>query len=81
VAHLDLVNGFTETSNRAGYIVTLGGGSVDPAMPAKINDFAEKNLPEASRRPARRVITLIGVRKEARERLTPGIAKWLGAGN
>lgn len=78
-SHLDLVNSFLETSNRAGYVVGLGAGSIDPAMPAKIMAFAEKNLPEASRGPAKRTVSLIAVRKAARDRLMPGIARWLSA--
>jgi aminopeptidase N len=81
VAHLDIVNGFLETSNRAGFVVGLASGSNDPAMPGKIKDFADKNLPEASRGPARRAITLINTRKQAHDRVAPGIAAWLGVAN
>ena len=36
VANRELVNGFVEQSSEAGYIVGLGAGSNDPAMPGKI---------------------------------------------
>ena len=77
VANLDLVNGFLETSTRAGFVVGLAAGSNDPAMPAKINAFAEKNLPEASRGGARRALALIATRHEAAERLRAAVTTWL----
>ena len=77
VANLDLVNSLLETSTRAGFIVALGSRSNDPAMPAKIQAFAEKNLPEASRGGARRALTAIAVRKAAADRLKAATAAWL----
>lgn len=77
VANLELVNGLLETSTRAGFIVALGAGSNDPAMPGKIQAFAEKNLPEASRGGARRALTAIAVRKAAADRLRAATAAWL----
>ncbi|MDB5674138.1 MAG: family peptidase, partial [Sphingomonas bacterium] len=78
VANLDLVNGFLETSTRAGFVVGLAAGSNDPAMPAKITAFAEKNLAEASRGGARRSLALIETRRQAAERLKPVVSSWLG---
>ena len=77
VANLDLINSFLETTTRSGFVVALGAGSNDPAMPGKITAFAEKNLPEASRGGAKRALTTISVRKQAADRLRPGITKWL----
>ncbi|MES2044904.1 MAG: M1 family metallopeptidase [Pseudomonadota bacterium] len=77
VANLDLVNGFLETSTRAGFVVGLAAGSNDPAMPAKITAFAEKNLAEASRGGARRSLALIATRRQAAERLKPAVTGWL----
>ncbi len=79
VANVDLVNGFLETSSRAGYIVRLGGRSNDPAMPAKIMAFAEKHLPVGSRGPAMRTVTQIQVRKISADRVRSAVAAWLGA--
>ncbi|MDE0880193.1 MAG: M1 family aminopeptidase, partial [Sphingomonas bacterium] len=78
VANRDLVNGFVEQSSESGYIVGLGGGSNDPAMPGKIQAYADKYLPEASRGGARRTISGIAVRKAAADRLRPAVEKWLG---
>ncbi|MEG3143854.1 M1 family metallopeptidase [Sphingomonas sp. RT2P30] len=80
VANLDLVNGFLETSTRAGFVVGLAAGSNDPAMPAKVTAFAEKNLPEASRGGAKRTLALIETRRQAAERLKPAVSSWLGGG-
>ncbi|WP_066648921.1 MULTISPECIES: M1 family metallopeptidase [Sphingomonas] len=77
VANLDLVNSLLETSTRAGFIVALGSRSNDPAMPGKIQAFAEKNLPEASRGGAKRALTAIAVRKSAADRLRAATAAWL----
>lgn len=78
VANRDLVNGFVEQSSQAGYIVGLGGGSNDPAMPGKITAYAEKHLPKGSRGPAERTIAFIAVRKAMADRLRPATMKWLG---
>ncbi len=79
VANRALVEGLLEESNRSSFIVGLGAGSVDPAMPAKINAFAQ-TLPEASRGAARRVVAGIAVRKAAVERLRPAVQTWLASG-
>ena len=78
VANRDLVNSFVEQSSEAGYIVGLGGGSNDPAMPGKIQAYADKYLPEGSRGGAKRTIAGIAVRKAAADRLRPAVETWLG---
>jgi aminopeptidase N len=80
LANLDLVNGFVETSSRSGYIVGLGQGSNDPAMPGKITAFAEQHLPVESRGGARRALAMIAVRKEAADRLRAEVAAWATKG-
>ncbi|CAN5258482.1 M1 family metallopeptidase [soil metagenome] len=77
VANLDLVNSFLETSTRAGFVVGLAAGSNDPAMPAKVTAFAEKNLAEASRGGAKRTLALIETRRQSAERLKPAMTAWL----
>jgi aminopeptidase N len=76
VANADLVNGFLEASTRAGYIVSLGAGSNDPAMPGKITAYAEKNLPASSRGGVRRALATIAVRKAVADRLRAGVTAW-----
>jgi aminopeptidase N len=78
VAHQSLVDSFIETSNRASFVVSLGRGSRDPAMPGKILAYAQKNLPAESQGPAQRVVALMAASRATRERLTPEIAAWLG---
>ncbi|CAN5323210.1 M1 family metallopeptidase [soil metagenome] len=78
VANMDLVNSFLETSTRSQFIVGLGQSSNDPAMPGKVMAYAEKNLPEASRGGAKRVVSIIAVRKTAADRLRADVAKWVG---
>lgn len=77
VANLDLVNSFLETSTRSGYVASLGSGSSDPAMPAKILAFAERNLPESSRGAAKRTVALMAVRQQLADRTRPAVAAWV----
>ena len=77
VANLDLVNGFVETSARAQYVVGLGSGSSDPAMPSKLKAFAEKNLPADARQGLERALTEIAVRQASAQRLRPAVSGWL----
>ena len=79
VANRDLVNGFVEQSSLAGYIVGLGAGSRDPAMPGKITGYADKYLPESSRGPARRTIANMAAGRARAERLRPAVERWLAA--
>ncbi len=78
VAHHEAVEGWLEESTRAQYIVSLGGGSNDPAMPGKITAYAEKYLPAGSRDAAKRTITGIAVRKAAADKLRAATATWVG---
>ncbi|MGN6817381.1 MAG: M1 family metallopeptidase [Sphingomonas sp.] len=78
VANADMVNGFLEASTRAGFIVSLGAGSNDPAMPGKIAAYAEKNLPEGSRGGMKRALAVIAVRKAVADRLRAGVTAWVG---
>ncbi len=76
VANRTLVDGFVEESSRAGYVVGLGGGSNDPAMPGKITAYAAANLPAASQGGAKRAVAGIAVRKATAERLRPAVTTW-----
>jgi aminopeptidase N len=81
VANADLVNGVLEASTRAGYIVGLGAGSNDPAMPGKITAYAEKNLAVGSRGGVKRALATIAVRKAVADRLRAGVTTWVAKGN
>ena len=78
VANRTLVESFLEASTRSGYIVGLGAGSSDPAMPGKITAFADKYLPAESRGGAKRALSAIAVRKTAADQLRPAVTKWVG---
>ncbi|MGN6270395.1 MAG: M1 family metallopeptidase [Sphingomonas sp.] len=78
VANLDTVNAMLEESARAGYVVGLGARSNDPAMPGKIQAFADKNLPQSSRQGVKEALTSIAVRKAIADRLRPAVTKWVG---
>jgi aminopeptidase N len=80
VANRDLVNGFLEESTRSGYIVGLGSGSNDPAMPGKIQRYAEQYIKEGDRGGMRRALTAIAVRKAAADRIRPAVESWLAKG-
>ena len=80
VAHQATVNGWLEESTKSRYIVSLGSGSTDPAMPAKITAYASKYLPEASRYDAQRVLSGLAIRKITADRLRPATAAWVGQG-
>ncbi len=77
LANKTLVNAFVEESSRSGFVVGLGAGSNDPAMPGKISAYADANLPEASRGGAKRVIAGIAVRKATADRLRPAVTRWV----
>ena len=79
VANRAAVDSWLEESTKAQFIVGLGGGSNDPAMPGKITAYAEKYLPEGSRDAAKRTISGIAVRKAAADQLRAATAKWAGA--
>jgi aminopeptidase N len=79
VANRALVESFIEESSRSSFIVGLGGGSNDPAMPGKIEAFAQ-TLPETSRGAAKRVMSGIAVRKAAADRLRPAVQAWVAGG-
>ncbi len=77
IANRTLVDGFIEDSSRAGYIVGLGAGSNDPAMPGKITAYADKYLAASSRGGVTRSLSAIAVRKAAAAQLQPAVSKWV----
>ena len=77
VANRTLVESFLEASTRSGYIVGLGAGSNDPAMPGKITAFADKYLAAESRGGAKRALSTIAVRKAAADRLRAAVTTWV----
>ena len=78
VAHRQAVEGWLEASTRASFIVSLGGGSSDPAMSGKIQAYADRYLPEGSRESAQRTIAGIAARQAAADQLRAATGRWLG---
>ncbi|MDB5681667.1 MAG: family peptidase, partial [Sphingomonas bacterium] len=80
VANTELVSGLIEASSRAAFIPSLGAGSNNPAMPGKIQAYADKQ-PETARGGAKRALAQIAVRKAVADRLRGGVTGWAGAAN
>ena len=80
VSNLALVNTLVETSNRAGFVSSLGAGSDDPAMPAKITAFAAANLPLAARGAAKATVATMAARRLVNARIRGDIAAWATRG-
>lgn len=81
VSHMALINTLVETSNRAGFVTSLGGGSDDPAMPGKITAFATANLPVAARGSAKATVASMAARRLVNARIRADIAKWATSGS
>jgi aminopeptidase N len=81
VSRMSLVNTLVETSNRAGFVASLGGGSDDPAMPGKITAFATANLPVAARGAAKATVASMAARRMVNARIRADIAKWAKSGS
>ena len=81
MSHLTLVNTLIETSNRAGFIASLGAGSDDPKMPGKITAYATANLPVAARGGAKATVASMAARRMVNARIRADIAKWALGGS
>jgi aminopeptidase N len=73
------VEGLVDASSRSRYLAQLGAGSSDPAMIAKLTDYAERHLTPQSRGSADRAIASIRDRVRVREQRLPDISRWLEA--
>ena len=79
VAHMAAVNKLVDASSRSRFFPALATGSADPAMVAKIKDYAEHNLKPEARRDADTAAAAITYRvKVIRERV-PAMIAWLAA--
>ncbi len=81
VSHMALVNTLIETSNRAGFVASLGAGSDDPKMPGKITAFATANLPVAASGGAKAAVASMAARRMVNARIRADIAKWALSGS
>ncbi len=73
------VEGLVDISSRSRFLAGLGGGSADPAMVAKLEDFATRHMTPQSR--GRVDVAIASIRDRVRVRTTrlPDITKWLEA--
>ncbi len=79
LANRDAVNNLVDASSRSRYIASLGTGSSNPAIIAKIEDYASRYLTPESRRPADQAIVAIRDRVRVRETRLPDISRWFEA--
>jgi aminopeptidase N len=73
------VEGLVDSSSRSRYLPGLAAGSSDPAMIAKLQAFADRNMTPQSRRPADIAIASIRDRVRTREARLPEISRWFEA--
>jgi aminopeptidase N len=71
------VEGLVDISSRSRYLAGLGGGSSDPAMVGKLEDYAKRHLTPQSR--GRVDVAIASIRDRVRVRATrlPDITRWL----
>jgi aminopeptidase N len=71
------VEALVDASSRSRFVPALGSGSSDPAMIAKLEQYAERHMTAQSRAPADRAIASIRDRVRVREQRLPDITRWL----
>jgi aminopeptidase N len=77
VRNRERVEAFVDASSRSRFLPALGSGSSDPAMIAKLEQYAERHMTPQSRAPADRAIASIRDRIRVREQRLPDITRWL----
>ncbi len=79
IRNREKVEGLVDISSRSRFLAGLGGGSADPAMVAKLEDFATRYMTPQSR--GRVDVAIASIRDRVRVRSTrlPEITRWLEA--
>jgi aminopeptidase N len=79
IRNREKVEGLVDISSRSRYLAGLGGGSANPAMVAKLEDFATRYMTPQSR--GRVDVAIASIRDRVRVRTTrlPDITRWLEA--
>ncbi|HYJ83309.1 MAG TPA: M1 family metallopeptidase [Allosphingosinicella sp.] len=79
VRNREKVEGLVDISSRSRYLAGLGGGSADPAMVAKLEDYATRYMTPQSR--GRIDVAIASIRDRVKVRTTrlPDISRWLEA--
>jgi aminopeptidase N len=75
----EAVGALVDVGSRSRYFPGLGAGSSDPAMVAKLQDYATRHMTPESRRPADQAIVAIQERARVRQTRLPDITRWLEA--
>ena len=75
----EAVEKLVDVSSRSRYFPGLGSGSSDPAMIAKLQQYADRYLTAQSRRPADTAIASIQDRVRVRQTRLPDITRWFEA--
>jgi hypothetical protein len=77
IRNREQVETFVDASSRSRFVPALGAGSWNPAMIAKLEQYAERHMTPQSRAPADRAIASIRDRIRVREQRLPDITRWL----
>lgn len=77
LAHLDQVNARIDASSRSRYFPRLAAASAQPQMIAKLQAYAQANLPDSARGDADSAVAGIGYRIKLRAERLPAIDAWL----
>ncbi|WP_290602153.1 M1 family metallopeptidase [Janthinobacterium sp.] len=77
LAHLEQVNARIDASSRSRYFPRLAAASAQPQMIAKLQAYAQANLPDSARGDADSAVAGIGYRIKLRAERLPAIDAWL----
>ena len=77
IVHMTKVNGMLNALRRSGYYPILGSGSLDTAMVAKLQVYADAHLAAGSRRDAETAINNVVYSQTVRKLRLPAIDTWL----
>lgn len=79
LSHLPQVNGLVDISGRSRFLAGLVGGTSDPALIGKLNNYASANLAADDRRPVAQAVAKIQWRAANQPRIRAEAAQWLKA--
>lgn len=77
VANKDAVNGKVDVAALPRFVPSLGAGSADPAMIAKIKAYADANIAANARQSANTAVAAVAYRLTVRKDRMPQIGAWL----
>jgi aminopeptidase N len=76
IRNRERVEPLVDSSSRSRFLPSLASGSSDPAMVAKVQDYAARYMTAQSRRPADQAIASIQDRVRVRGSRLPDISRW-----